>query len=203
MNNNEIVSKMNAFLHEAAKELEKWLSDILPRVTETWWDDCVIASLSYAQRELANERGFDKLSDFDLAALLRIANKSWYDLRTVAYLPTSEREVICSMIAVRNNWAHCSAMLPGKDEIISDLQTIRAFMKQLHSKDSLLEDIKSFIEYVESPDSITKTESTDVSSGNMVSENNQSREISVNSIVRLTASPKVHGVVKAITDMGF
>lgn len=42
-------------------------------------------------------------------------------MREVAYLPTKERECIRDMMRVRNNWAHCSAVLPGKDTIIADL----------------------------------------------------------------------------------
>lgn len=105
---------MNFYLHEAATALVRWLEEILPKVAESWWDDCVLNSLSYVQHEHARSKGVSKLSDFDLAALLRIANKSWYDMQTVACLPTSEREVIREMVNVRNNWAHCSAELPGK-----------------------------------------------------------------------------------------
>ena len=128
MDNQTIVSKMNSYLHESATALVTWLEGILPRVADTWWDDCVLNSLSYTQREIANTKAFSKLSDFDLAALLRIANKSWYDMRTVAYLPSSEREVIREMMAVRNNWVHCSAELPGKDVVLHDLHTISALI---------------------------------------------------------------------------
>ena len=92
MDSIEIVSNINALLHEISGSLEKWLGDILPRVTDSWWEDCVLTSLSYSQREIAQKKNFSRLSDFDLAALLRIANKSWYDMRTVSYLPNNERE---------------------------------------------------------------------------------------------------------------
>lgn len=88
MNTQIIISKMNAFLHEASKTLYSWLNDLLPRVTDNWWDECVMPSLSFTQHEIAVEKGFSKLSDFDLAALLRIANKSWYDLQTVIFIPS-------------------------------------------------------------------------------------------------------------------
>jgi len=69
------------------------------------------------QTEQAVQRGLTRLDDFDLAALLRITDKSWYTMRGYAYLPTSERENVRDMIAVRNNWAHVSAELPGKDAL--------------------------------------------------------------------------------------
>lgn len=55
-----------------------------------------------------------------LASLLRIADKSWYTMWEIANLPSREREGIRDMMRVRNNWAHCSAVLPGKDTIIKD-----------------------------------------------------------------------------------
>jgi len=63
---------MNSFLHGAAISLVDWLNRVLPRVTKSWWEDCVLRSLSYTQHELAVSKGFSKLSDFDFAALLRI-----------------------------------------------------------------------------------------------------------------------------------
>lgn len=204
MDNQTIVSKMNSYLHESAAALVTWLEGILPKVDDTWWDDCVLNSLSYTQREIAITKAFSKLSDFNLAALLRIANKSWYDMRTVAYLPSSEREVIREMMTVRNNWAHCSAELPGKDVVLNDLHTISTLISQLGGDKSILKDISEFIEYVERPDSIKinvqsikeKTSSTQASSSM------SDGIIRENSLVCLVGYPEVRGVVHAIKNIG-
>ena len=74
MDANIIISSVNSFLHEAAVSLVEWLNNLLPKVTDDWWDDCVLPSLSFTQREIAASNNFTKLSDFDLAALLRITN---------------------------------------------------------------------------------------------------------------------------------
>lgn len=204
MDNQTIVSKMNSYLHESATTLVTWLEGILPRVADTWWDDCVLNSLSYTQRELATTKAFSKLSDFDLAALLRIANKSWYDMRTVAYLPGSEREVIRKMMAVRNNWAHCSAELPGKDVVLNDLHTISALISQLGGDKSIPKDINEFIEYIERPDSIkanmqsVKEEASLMQVPSPISDG----IIRENSLVCLVGSPEVRGVVHAIKTLG-
>ncbi len=204
MDNQNIVSKVNSFLHKSATALVKWMGDILPRVAETWWDDCVLNSLSYSQRDVAISRGFTKLSDFDLAALLRIANKSWYDMRTVAYLPTSEREVIRKMMNVRNNWAHCSAELPGKDEILNDLHTISDLMVQLNADKSVIKEVSDFIDYIERPDSIK--EASYSNSNNTISTNAPANKSSLiireNSLVYLVGSPQVRGVVRSVKSIG-
>ena len=71
MNAQKIISSVNSYLHEATVSLVDWLNRMLPRVTDKWWDECVLSSLSYSQREMAETKKYSKLSDFDLAALLR------------------------------------------------------------------------------------------------------------------------------------
>lgn len=199
MNSQQVISTINSYLFIATNELVRWLQDILPRTADSWWNDCVLSSLSYSQRELADEKGYTKLSEFDLAALLRIANKSWYDMRTVVYLPTSEREVVREMMGVRNNWAHCSAVLPGKDIIIHDLNTISAFLEQLGGNKSDIAEVRQFIKRVESssikeeqnvPLAYTGNEERTISSITGVE-----NEIGVNSLVYLTGEPNKKGVV--------
>lgn len=200
MDTEYIVSKMNRYLHEAAQKLAEWLHQRLPQVTDTWWEDCVIANLSFQQREIALSRGFNKLSDFDLAALLRIANKSWYDLKNISYLPAQEREVIRQMIGVRNNWAHCGAELPGKDTIIRDIKTIEALFSQLGGG-SVCRDLEQFMTQVEEPDSVsTEPEST---SELMVRQTTSEADtITENAQVYLVATPEIKGIVLSVRDQG-
>ena len=151
MENDQIVSRMHTYLHTSAKLLEEWLGNLLPKTSDEWWEECVMEKLSYNQRETAMGKGFTRLGDFDLAALLRIADKSWYAMRNVAYLPTRERECIRDMMRVRNNWAHCSAVLPGKDTIIADLATWHQFFEQMECDDKLISEVDIMIEEVKSP----------------------------------------------------
>lgn len=204
MDNQSIVSKMNSFLHESATSLVAWLDGILPKVAETWWEDCVLNSLSYTQRDIAVSKCYSKLADFDLAALLRIANKSWYDMRTVAYLPTSEREVVREMMNVRNHWAHCSAELPGKDIVLHDLNTISKFIIQIGGNKSIRKEIEEFIEYIEKPDSIKLPihVAEEITLSDQPPIPTIRGEIRENSIVYLVGNPKIRGIVHAIKDIG-
>ena len=205
MDANAIISSVNSFLHEAAVSLVDWLNHLLPKVTEDWWDDCVLPSLSYAQREIAASKNFTKLSDFDLAALLRITNKSWYDLRTVAFLPTREREVVREMMSVRNNWAHCGADLPGKDMILHDLRTICTFIGQVDGNRDVCNEIEKFITYIEQPDSvpayIPKLDLESVQDTALQNEETPG-EIHENSLVYLVGSPDVKGIVVSMKQLG-
>uniref|UniRef100_UPI003FD7D85B SNF2-related protein n=1 Tax=Ruminococcus bicirculans (ex Wegman et al. 2014) TaxID=1160721 RepID=UPI003FD7D85B len=203
MDTQMIISSMNAFLHEASKTMLNWLNTLLPRVTDNWWDECVIPSLSFTQHEIAIEKGYSKLSDFDLAALLRIANKSWYDLQTVMFLPSHERETVRKMISVRNNWAHCSTELPGKDVIIHDLNTTRSFIEQFNGDQVISVEINKFIELIEQPDSLASEYTynvTDKAESIPAVPSNDS--IHENSLVYIVSSPEIKGVVLSLKELG-
>ena len=203
MNDKQIVSKMNEYLHLATGALSDWLQSYLPRATPNWWDECVIEKLSYNQREIAQSKGFTNLSDFDLAALLRIADKNWYTMRSFAYLPTSERECVRDMQGVRNNWAHCGGILPGKDSIIRDLEILQQFLSQLSvSKDTLaeLKQFKASIEQGAFVDAQIKPEVPTLPIHPTTSTHND--QITERSMVYLIGNPAAKGMVFSIEDLG-
>lgn len=203
MDSTEIVSNINALLHEISGSLENWIGGILPRVTDSWWEDCVLTSLSYSQREIAQKKNFSRLSDFDLAALLRIANKSWYDMRTVAYLPNNERECIREMMNVRNNWAHCSTELPGKDTILHDLKIIRQFAQQLNCEKGIYTRIDNLIHIVEQPDSVSVVvHNHEVDQTNTHQVDGADQSIQQNSLVFLVSDPQKRGFVIGVSKVG-
>lgn len=203
MDSDHIVSSMNTQLHTAANVLVEWLGKLLPRAAENWWDECVIDNLSYNQRETARSRGFTKLENFDLAGLLRIADKSWYIMRQVAFLPTRERECIRDMMRVRNNWAHCGANLPGKDTILQDLNTLHEFFEQRECDERLINEIERLIADVKSPSTVdfaalAQPEETPEVPAEAVDED----DIHEKGLVYLIGDPSVRGVVMSISDLG-
>lgn len=206
MDNDQIVSRMNTYLHTSASVLAEWLGKLLPRASESWWEECVLDKLSYNQRETARERGVTTLQDFDLAALLRIANKSWYAMRNVAFLPTRERECIRDMMRVRNNWAHVSAMLPGKDAIMADLATLHDFFEQRGCEDSLVNEVDRMIEEIKSPSTLDFSTFPQEETTDQIQEDEpetvDENEITEKSLVYLIGSPDVRGIVMSITDLG-
>lgn len=119
-----IISKLNEYLHISTTLIASWLRKTLCRITDDWWEECVLDKLTNGQLEIVSSKNITSLEQLDLAALLRITDKNWYALREFMYLPNSERECIRAMQSVRNNWAHCSGILPGKDTIIADLKVI-------------------------------------------------------------------------------
>ena len=84
MDDKTIISKINELLYSATERLAAWLSKMLPRISDDWWEENVIANLTDSQIRIIEERSYSKIEELDLAMLLRIANKSWYDMRTFA-----------------------------------------------------------------------------------------------------------------------
>ena len=145
MEDKRMIGKINSYLHDCATLLIKWLGVMLPRVSDAWWQECVLDKLSYNQRNIVDENNITKLNEFDLAALLRIADRNWYAMRDFAYLPTSERETIREMIVVRNRWAHLSVDLPNKKCVQHDLSTIISFLEQRGGENELIRELYEFL----------------------------------------------------------
>lgn len=202
MDDQYIVSKMNEYLHQATGLLVTWLGKMLPRVSEDWWNECVLDRISYRQQEIAIEKGFKELADFDLAAVLRIADKNWYDMRSFAYLPTNERECIRDMQGVRNNWAHCAGTLPGKDAIIHDIEVLIKFFEQQQATAEEVRAVEEFKRNVENEniaalmtDEPEVEEYADAPSGG-------DAEIKEKDTVYLVGDPKTRGMVFSVENIG-
>ena len=55
MDKNEVVSKINKYIHMSTKVLSDWLADKLPKLSNGWGMECVLDKLSYNQRMIAEE----------------------------------------------------------------------------------------------------------------------------------------------------
>lgn len=199
MDDQYIVSKINEYLHQATGLLVSWLDGKLRKVCDDWWNECVLDRLSYRQREIAIEKGFKELSDFDLAAVLRIADKNWYDMRNFAYLPTSERECIRDMQSVRNNWAHCAGTLPGKDAIINDIDVLIKFFEQMEAPQGDINQLEEFKRNVQNKNIAAMTA---VEEDFLVEREISDSEIKEKDTVYLVGSPKTRGMVFSVQNIG-
>ena len=202
MDDQYIVSKINEYLHQATGLLVAWLDGKLRRVSDDWWNECVLDRLSYRQREIAIEKGFKELSDFDLAAVLRIADKNWYDMRSFAYLPTSERECIRDMQSVRNNWAHCAGTLPGKDAIINDIEVLSKFFEQMEAPQTDINQLEEFKKNVQNENIAAMTSVEEIEEDLIIEGEISDSEIKEKDTVYLVGDPKTRGMVFSVQNIG-
>lgn len=202
MDDQYIVSKMNEYLHQATGLLVEWLDKMLPKITEDWWNECVLDRLGYRQREIALDKGFSELSDLDLAALLRIADKNWYNMRSFAYLPNNERECIKDMQSVRNNWAHCAGTLPGKDAIIHDIEIMIKFFEQMGASRDDIRQIEGLKQNVEHENISALTAEPEANTEEKQVEPITDGEIKEKDTVYLVGDPKTRGMVFSVENIG-
>lgn len=197
MDNNLVISKINAYLRQATLDMTDWLLKILPQISDKWWDECVIDKLSFNQKNIMQQKNITKLEEFDLAALLRIADRNWYAIGSYIYVTYSERENIRAMMKVRNNWAHCASSLPGKDDILNDMETIIAFMEQYSSDKDIINDAKTFANEIKATEFCSEKISANEKAVNL-----NNAEIKENDMVRLISQPDKIGIVNSVESLG-
>lgn len=203
MNDQYIVRKMNEYLHQSTALLVSWLDGKLRKVCDGWWNECVLDRLSYCQRKIAIEKGFKELSDFDLAVLLQIADKNWYNIGNFAYLPTSGREYIRDMQSVRNNWAHCGGTLPEKDAIIHDIEVIIKFFEQMEAPQVNINQLQEFKESLQNKNTVEITQGKNLNEDNIATKIKISNvDIKEKDTVYLLGDPDTKGMVFSVQKIG-
>jgi len=201
MDERVIVSKVNEYLFSATKELCVWLEKMLPRVSEDWWKSCVLDNLSYSQLQQATDNHYEKLEQLDLSALLRVTDKSWYDMRSFAYLPTSRRQCVRAMVRVRNNWAHCAGAIPEKDAIIQNLNTILEFFETVIITNKYSDSLKAFINSIRNSDFTEVSVESAPKETSTVSDTFVAGDIKEKDRVFLVGDPDKKGMVFSISEV--
>ena len=203
MTSEKIYSEISKLLYKVTYLLASWLEKFLPQLGKSWWEEAVFDKLSYYQQQHILQDGITKLSDLDFAALLRIADKNWFSLVDHGiYLTQAERLAFKDMFAVRNNWAHCPAVLPEKDRILIDIQKLRDFATALDSPRELFMEIDRFIDSIDNMNFLNSIDDGNTETSPQTNEKEVlSDTIAVQSIVRLVKNPDSIGVVMNINNM--
>ncbi len=139
-----IIGHVHLYLYSAQLGLASWLKKYLPQSTGDWWRRAVMDSLSYEQRERAQEQNYSTLEQFDLAALLRIMSRNWKRITQVVYLSQSDYDCLQEMFNIRNRWSHMNSNLPIIDDIKYDLDTIADFMSFVGCSKEASNEVRSF-----------------------------------------------------------
>ncbi len=205
MNEHVIISRIHEYLHYATRELCDFLKKLLPRVTYDWWQDCVLDNLSYSQRIQVDENNISELEQLDLAALLRVTDKSWQEMRSVTYLRSSERRVVKEMLRIRNRWAHCGGTIPEKDAVINDITTLLEFFEAVIITNTYSSGLEEFKNAVETTDftamNNSHEEQESITDLHDTSDTVASCEINVRDTVVLAGDPNTKGMVFSVSEI--
>ncbi len=124
-------------LEQTAPALCRALESTLPTLSESWWETCVVAKLSFQQRQHVERRNITQLDQLDLAAFIRIVDQNWYELANARSWPYEGRNFVREMKTVRNRWAHSQVASPPPEDVYRDLDTLHRFLTMLCPQDGL------------------------------------------------------------------
>lgn len=193
MDTQTVIRKVKAFFDEASKILLDLLNNVLPKITDDWWNEFIMPSLTFTQHEVALKRNYSEISDFDFGTLLRITNKLWCDIS----LPSYKREIIREMMNVYNSWTYCSVELKSKEIILQDLNIILNFMEQFNANETVCDEINKFIDFIKN--AVWEQKYADLDASEKVIED--SDLIHEKSLVYIVSSPETKGVVISLKNL--
>lgn len=129
--------------NDTAESLRLFLSQALPEIEADWWNRFVTPSLSFQQQRMVEEKKVSTLAGLDLAALLRILDKNWYEISSKRTLSAEARTWTREMQHIRNKWAHAAGIPVETDDLYRDLDTLQRFLNMIHADNNLIESVKT------------------------------------------------------------
>lgn len=205
----EVPAKLSALLQMSTRHLCDWLCDALPRLDADWWSTLVLPKLSFPQRQRAERNGVAKLSQLDLAALLRVLDRNWYEISSRFNLTNQDRNFVKEMQTVRNRWAHLDAHGVDPDDVYRDVDTLQRFLQALHAPSGTVDAVKQVKELirnaavtvsapVEEPEPKAEPETPEESAIKSLPSNG----IGIGSLVAIVSNPEKTGAVMSIDGAG-
>ena len=190
---------ISEILKYMAKALCAYLEKSLPLLgADNWWKKYVLAELSYQQEQYVIQKGITKLSELDLAALLRVLDKNWYELSWKVSFPNDAKHLMRKIISIRNKWAHISVEETATQSYSGDMEILKRFAMMIEADEILLTKIESIGGGSRTETKIDQHElevKVDV-----VDEDNC--RFAVGQVVRLKTNDELSGVILGVNEVG-
>jgi ATP-dependent helicase HepA len=138
-----IQKDISGLLTKATKQLAFFLEGLLPTLFDNWWNQAVISNLSFQQRRRMEQRNIGSLATLDLAALLRVLDKNWYQISSKLNLTSEARHFVKEMQTIRNRWAHAGTEGFPIEDVYRDLDTLQRFSTVIGADDILLQEVRA------------------------------------------------------------
>jgi molecular chaperone DnaK (HSP70) len=130
--------------HLLAESLADFLSKALPSVGGTdWWARYVLDCLTPAQARSAEGVSEGDLKAFDLAALLRIADRNWAEVALKLKMRREARNLVIELKDVRNRYAHASLRGVDVEDQMRDVDTALRLMQAVGAQSESLAKVKA------------------------------------------------------------
>ncbi len=187
---------MHQVLQDLGQTIHLFLAKLLPVCDANWWENCVIAKLTFQQQRLLEERSIKNLSELDLAALLRIVDQNWFDINQIQRMQSESRNWLKESQSIRNRWAHLPPGGLSPEDQYRDLDTVVRLLETLGADEDLVARTKT------SRDKVLQMKQTARSVSESTTEAVSDHPFAKGRIVRLKARPELTGVITEIIDGG-
>jgi len=177
------------------KLLASFLHKILPTLFDDWWNKAVVNMLSFQQKNRLEQDKITTLSGLDLAGLLRVLDKNWFQIANNLELTFETRHFVKEMITVRNRWAHTNTEGCPIDDIYRDLDTLQRFAVVIGAEDKLIQDIQETKTSLISSENNTKTDTQGKETKTFPLKKKSEIEFEPGQIVILKSNPASRGAV--------
>ena len=189
---------LNNLLSEATHYLAAYLAEVLPSISDDWWEGAVVDKLSFQQRQRVKQKGITSLSLLDLAALLRVLDQNWYQISERMRLPSEARHFVKEMRTVRNRWAHVSEEGFSVDDVYRDLDTLQRFAAVIEAEEAFIQEIRAAKTSLLEGDLASISEAP-ISEGQATQgKGAQAAEFEPGQIVFLKSNPEMKGAVISV-----
>lgn len=189
--------KLHKLLDQMAKALASYLDRLLPSLSDDWWKNAVFDNLSFNQQQRVEQKGISSLSSLDLAALLRVLDRNWYEISMKKKLPPEARHYVKEMQTIRNKWAHASAEGFPLEDVYRDLDTLQRFAKVIETEETFIQEIKEAKASLLN-EGLAHPSKTPDRTPQAAGKNGQEFEFEQGQIVFLKSNPEIKGAVISI-----
>ncbi len=183
---------------QTSKFLANFLDRLLPPLFNDWWNEAVVNNLSFQQQRQVKQRGIESLTSLDLAALLRVLDRNWYQISMKLDLTSEDRHFVKEMQTVRNRWAHAGTEGFPLEDIYRDIDTLQRFATVIEVDDTFIQEIRSTkkallaTEMASAPQIEIKEEQT------APDKKNANAEFKAGQIVSLKSNPDIRGAIISV-----
>jgi len=154
----ELIKK---YLEQTRSVLVNYLNNILPNISNNWWEKTVIEKLTDDQRRMIRRKEIVNLAGLDLAALLRIFDMNWNEISQQNDLIYEDRNILKETQAVRNRWSHIPEDGYLLKDIYRDFDTIQRFLEIINADQKIIDEIiKIELDIIQKINNVSTTEPT-------------------------------------------
>lgn len=183
---------------QTSKFLANFLDRLLPPLFNDWWNEAVVNNLSFQQQRQVKQRGIESLTSLDLAALLRVLDRNWYQISMKLGLTSENRHFVKEMQTVRNRWAHAGTEGFQFEDIYRDIDTLQRFATVIEVDDTLIKEIRATKKTLLAKEMTSTLQIEIKEEQTLLDKESANAEFKAGQIVSLKSNPDIRGVIVSV-----